>query len=345
MAIVIGMFNHKGGVSKTTTTYNLGWMLTELGKTVLLVDTDSQCNLSSIVIGENNLEQFYKDNPEQNIKSFLSPAFDAKPSLIEAADCVKVKHNEKLFLLPGSFDLSEYEVSLGISFTVSAALGTLKNLPGSFNYLIQKTAEKYNADYVIIDMNPSLSAINQVLLESSNYFIVPAMPDYFSNMAINSLSKTIPRWEKWAITAREAFKDATYPFPENTPKFLGTIIQRFNIRNGKATGANRHLIDEINSTVTNSFIPSLRMQNMVIDTTYPQDFCLGLVPDFNTLNALYQKNGIPVFALSDAQLEHTGQVLTQYKGTRSEFKRLFNDIANSIIKLVEDDKGTSTISN
>lgn len=343
MATVIGMFNHKGGVSKTTTSYNLGWMLTELDKTVLLVDTDSQCNLSSIVIGENNLEQFYKDHPEQNIKSCLSPAFDAKPSLIQAAECVKVKKNDKLFLLPGSFDLSEYEVSLGISFTVSAALGTLKNLPGSFNYLIQKTAEKYNADYVIIDMNPSLSAINQVLLESSNYFIVPAMPDYFSNMAINSLAKTIPRWERWAVTAREAFKDATYPFPETTPKFLGTIIQRFNIRNGKATAANRDLIDEINKTVTNQFLPALGTQNMVINAQYPDDYCLGLVPDFNTLNALYQKNGIPVFALSDAQLEHTGRVLTQYQGTRKEFKVIFENIAKSIIKLIDDDKGISAV--
>lgn len=343
MATVIGMFNHKGGVSKTTTSYNLGWMLTELGKTVLLIDTDSQCNLSSIVIGENNLEQFYKDNPEQNIKYCLSPAFDAKPSLIQPAECVKVKTNDKLFLLPGSFDLSEYEVSLGISFTVSAALGTLKNLPGSFNYLIQKTAEKYNADYVIIDMNPSLSAINQVLLESSNYFIVPAMPDYFSNMAINSLAKTIPRWERWAVTAREAFKDATYPFPETTPKFLGTIIQRFNIRNGKATAANRDLIDAINNTVTNQFLPALKSQNMVINSQYPDNYCLGLVPDFNTLNALYQKNGIPVFALSNAQLEHTGRVLTQYQGTRKEFKLLFENIAKSIIKLIDDDQGISAV--
>lgn len=343
MAIVIGMFNHKGGVSKTTTTYNLGWMLTELGKTVLLVDTDSQCNLSSIIIGENYLEQFYKDNPEQNIKSCLSPAFDAKPSLIQPAECVQVKSNNKLFLLPGSFDLSEYEVSLGISFTVSAALGTLKNLPGSFNYLIHKTAEKYNADYVIIDMNPSLSAINQVLLESSDYFIVPAMPDYFSNMAINSLSKTIPRWEKWAITAREAFKDATYPFPDTTPKFLGTVIQRFNIRNGKATGANRDLITEINQTVVENFIPALKIQKMIIDSKYPEDYCLGLVPDFNTLNALYQKNGIPVFALSDTQLEHKGQVLTQYKETREAFKKLFESIAKNIITLVDYDQSIPTI--
>ena len=36
---VIALFNNKGGVSKTTTTYNLGWMLTELGNKVLMVDS------------------------------------------------------------------------------------------------------------------------------------------------------------------------------------------------------------------------------------------------------------------------------------------------------------------
>ncbi len=344
MATIIGMFNHKGGVSKTTTVYNLGWMLTELGKTVLLVDTDSQCNLSSIIIGENNLEKFYKDHPERNIKSYLSTAFEAKPSLIEPAECVTVKNNEKLFLLPGSFDLSEYEVSLGVSFTVSAALGTLKNLPGSFNYLIQKTAEKYKVDFVLIDMNPSLSSINQVLLESSDYFIVPAMPDYFSKMAINSLANIVPKWEKWAITAREAFKDATYPFPDRTPKFLGTIIQKFNIRHGKATGANKDLILDINQTVKDKFVPPLKAHKMIVETTtYPDDYCLGLIPDFNTLNAFYQKYGTPVFALTDAQLEHKGTVLKQYQGTRATFEKLFKEIAKKIIKMVDDDKGIQSV--
>jgi cellulose biosynthesis protein BcsQ len=40
MAKKIALFNHKGGVSKTTTTFHLGWMLAAKGKKVLMVDTD-----------------------------------------------------------------------------------------------------------------------------------------------------------------------------------------------------------------------------------------------------------------------------------------------------------------
>ena len=36
----IALFNHKGGVSKTTTAFNLGWILASKGKTVILADTD-----------------------------------------------------------------------------------------------------------------------------------------------------------------------------------------------------------------------------------------------------------------------------------------------------------------
>lgn len=44
----IALFNHKGGVSKTTTTFNLGWMLADKGKRVMIVDCDPQCNLTDM---------------------------------------------------------------------------------------------------------------------------------------------------------------------------------------------------------------------------------------------------------------------------------------------------------
>jgi chromosome partitioning protein len=48
MAKIISFFNHKGGVSKTTTAYHVAWMLSDKGYKVLMVDTDSQCNLTGL---------------------------------------------------------------------------------------------------------------------------------------------------------------------------------------------------------------------------------------------------------------------------------------------------------
>ena len=56
MAKQISLFNHKGGVSKTTTAFNLGWMLASKGKRVLLVDCDPQCNLTGMFLGFKGIE-------------------------------------------------------------------------------------------------------------------------------------------------------------------------------------------------------------------------------------------------------------------------------------------------
>ncbi len=331
----ICMFNHKGGVSKTTTSYSLGWMLAEKGKRVILVDADSQCNLTSLVLGEDEFEQFYLDHPEQNLKSALSPAFDAKPAMLETVDCLQVHGNENLHILPGSFELSEYEVTLGVSFTLSDTMITLKNLPGSFDFLITRTAERYDADFVIVDLNPSLSAINQALLISCNYFIVPTAPDNFSTMAINSLSQILPKWEKWAVSARKAFADASYPLPKRTPKFLGTVIQRFNIRKGEPVQASQEVINKLSETVKTTFVEKLSNTGMMLpqDKYETDDFCLAWIPDFQTLNPAYQNYGIPVFALSDEQLKYTGTVLKQYQKMRQNFQDIYSDFADRLIKM------------
>ena len=80
MAHVISLFNHKGGVSKTTTAFNLAWMLARQDKRVLMVDCDPQCNLTGMVLGLEDLENAdsiigIKDGKPLNIREGLAPAF------------------------------------------------------------------------------------------------------------------------------------------------------------------------------------------------------------------------------------------------------------------------------
>ena len=75
MPTTISLFNHKGGVSKTTTTFNLGWALADAGYKVLLVDLDSQCNLTGIILGyskiDEGLDRFYESRTNLTLKEAL----------------------------------------------------------------------------------------------------------------------------------------------------------------------------------------------------------------------------------------------------------------------------------
>ena len=176
----IALFNHKGGVSKTTTTFNLGWMLASKGKKVIIVDCDPQCNLTGMVLGFSEVENFlsiYDSEEVRNIRDGLAPAFESRPELLVPVVCEPIKAQSNMYLLPGHIGLAEYEVVLGMAQELSSSLLSLQNLPGSFHYLFSKTAEKYEADFILIDMGPSLGPINRNLLMTSDYFIVPMFPD------------------------------------------------------------------------------------------------------------------------------------------------------------------------
>ncbi len=345
MAIKIALFNNKGGVSKTTTTFNLGWMLASKGKKVILVDTDPQCNLTGMVLGfsrKQELEEIY--SKKQDIKSALAPAFESQPRLVEGVECIKNEQQEGLFLLPGHVGLAEYEVTLGIAQELSGSIQTLQNLPGSISYLFEKTAKKFSAEYILIDMSPSLSSINQNLLLTSNFFIVPTVPDFFSIMAIDSLARIIPRWRIWAKKASElkVLEEATYPFPKVTPLFLGTIIQNYRIRNQKPSASFKKWINQIEDVVSNILVPSLREQNMLLpNKVYSSqdmnDYCLIKMSDFNSLIAISQNCQTPVFALTEEQIKQEGKqygkVLESTLKAQNTFKDAFSNLADKIINL------------
>ena len=346
MAKQIALFNHKGGVSKTTTAFNLGWMLASKDRKVLVIDCDPQCNLTGMVLGYKNEDEFdviYKADGVRNIRDGLAPAFESRPAPIEPVICETIDGQPNMFLMPGHIGLAEYEVTLGIAQELSGSLVTLQNLPGSLRHLFDITAASCDADIVIIDMSPSLGPINQNLLMPSDYFIIPMAPDYFSVMATESLSSVLPKWSTWASKAKatSVLQKATYPFPDIHPKFLGTVIRRFRLREGDTPSqAFQKWIDEIEIGITKVLIPTLKATGMLLsEEAYKLAGVESGKPilqmsDFNSLIALSQKHKAPIFQLSDDQLEQTGVVLERTKKSMEKFHELYSEGADHILTLI-----------
>ena len=178
---------------------------------------------------------------------------------------------------------------------------------------------------------------------TSDYFIVPTMPDYFSVMAIDSLASIIPKWCAWAVKAQSTalFKDAAYPFPIKSPKFLGTIIQKYRPRESQTpSAAFQKWIDDINKAVKDKLIPALRDNDLLLEEKVYKSVGLEAgdaliqMSDFNSLIALSQQHKVPVFGLSDQQIGHTGTVLEITKKSMENFGKLYSEGAEKILSLL-----------
>lgn len=319
------LFNHKGGVSKTLTTFNLAWMLTMKEKKVLIVDADPQCNMSALFLGDDFDDYYTKEETKKNnIKDALRVAFESRPEPIKAIECFPSHNNPNLLLIPGHMDLSEFEPSLSLAMNSNNAMTALQNLPGALPQLVKLCAEKYAVDYVFVDVNPGLGALNQIAFTMSDRFIVPTNPDPFSLMALKTLLKVLPRWKIWADNTRPILSDASYPLPMAEMKFIGEISQRFNRRNRKPTASYQAVINDIKNYVNDTFAKDLELYHMTCSRT---DYHIAEIPDFGAMLQKSNELRVPVFCLKDDELPG-GASFQNTTAKRDEIKSTFSQLAN-----------------
>ncbi len=311
-----------------------------------MVDADPQCNLTGMVLdlsGEDALEDFYIENPGRNLKDALEPAFKSRPVPLTAVDCVEVSNRGGLFLIPGHVALAEDETSLGIAQQLSESLQGLRNLPGSFAHLFDITADKYRADIILLDLSPGLGSINQNLVATADYFLMPCSPDIFSVMAVDSLARIVPRWADWARRASklEVLNEADYPFPEPDLKFLGVLVQRFRLKSGKPTRAFQDYFNKLNAAVAETLVPALSKADILLPSEaytsagLDSDYVLAQISDFNTLIAHSQQSRKPVFALTQADVGRQGRLWGSTENSIANFRQTFEDLASKVIELTQ----------
>lgn len=86
----IALFNHKGGVGKTTLTVNIANAIAKMNKNVLLVDADPQCNLTSFYLEERDLENLLEESDEdgvgQTLWSAVKPVVQGRGGIIPVGE-------------------------------------------------------------------------------------------------------------------------------------------------------------------------------------------------------------------------------------------------------------------
>lgn len=158
---IIAIANQKGGVGKTTITFNLSKELAHRGYSVLAIDNDPQGNLTSAFLADPEAMQ-------ADVLSFYKNEYDISPQSIE----------ERLDLIGASIQLATVPDSDVLA--VSSLQEGIKSLE-----------RKY--DFVLIDCLPSLGLLSLAALTAAQHVLIPMKPAPFALKGSKDLFTTIER--------------------------------------------------------------------------------------------------------------------------------------------------------
>ncbi|MCA1931291.1 ParA family protein [Rheinheimera sp.] len=307
---IVSLYNHKGGVSKTTTTFNLAHYLAEDGKKVLLVDADPQCNLTELCMG-NQIEQLDEqaaqtgvilDLPGTSILDVLKPRIEGTVPEVDISLIETVQIRDGLDLIRGSVDLTSVENDLAEAHTQRFAERTnLMRTYVAIGDMLERFGKSQNYDYILIDLGPSAGALTRSFFLACDSFFVPIAPDRFSVQAIETLSSIVGRWLLEHSQIKSTYMSYGLPVKHGTPVFLGVISQFFKVYKSKPKAGFGLWMSRIPQQITRFLIPILNKHSIPTNplcSLTPEQFTAVQIPDFGSLAPLMQEVSKPIFGIS-----------------------------------------------
>lgn len=310
----ISVFNHKGGVGKTTLTMNIAAALTDLGKRVLLVDSDPQCNLTSYLIANDVLDDLLdKADTEKGstVWSALKPVSDALGGFKLVPPIETGIPN--LFLLPGDIRLSEFEIDLA-EFWGQCLQRKLRGFRGTsaLSEFVNEVATKIDADYVFYDSGPNIGPLNRVIVLDCDFLVVPVACDLFSLRALKTLGRTLVSWIRdWQTIADLAPEGIA--LLKGKPALMGYIPGGFRVYGDEISREHSGFLSKIEREIHSQLVVLLNEVDPDLASGRLRDLRLGEVRHFGALIPASQREGLALYdvkADSPAQRAEARRVLT-----------------------------------
>jgi len=324
----IALFNHKGGVGKTTLTVNIADALTDLGLRVLLVDADPQCNLTAFYITEFDLEKLLGESGDEGSEATIWSAI--KPVVAGRGNIVDVKLLEvgekNTFLFPGDVMLAMYEEELPQAWNECFARKTRGyDVMTAMSRAVAAAAAECDADVVIYDVGPNVGALNRAVILDCDYFITPVAADLFSLRALSTVGMSVARWIRDWKTVRAIADPADIgTLFSGMPGFMGYVTSAYKVNAGNSA-ANPHMEWEkrIAPRVRDRVVADLRAVDPSLVPSTGRNK-LGSIKNFHSLAPQAQKVGLPIGKLR-------GNVNSGHYPAVDEALQQFAELANEIV--------------
>lgn len=151
---------------------------------------------------------------------------------------------DNLLLIPGSPHLFDYDGTI----TKSKGADTEIMMHTAFGNLCRMAAYVTDADYVMIDLGPSSSYLNKVMLMSCDYILPPMFPDFFSLSSLHALLHVMLPSVTTELEYLKERRDKVYAKPNDSaaskikaygytyPDALGPTILPFIVTNYRKKG-------------------------------------------------------------------------------------------------------------
>ena len=296
---VLTFFNNKGGVGKTSLVYHLAWMLADLDRSVLVVDLDPQANLTAAFLNEDRLVQLW-EAPDSEAKSTVYQCIQplTKVGDIREPDLIDVSFG--LSLLPGDLALSSFEDDLATEWPSCLRSENLYRpfrLITAFWQVIQIGVRQSGAELVLVDVGPSLGAINRSALIATDFVVVPLAADLFSRQGLRNLGPTLRGWRDEWRRRRDHWAEPDFELPKGAMQPLGYVIQQPGFRLSRPVQAYdrwaRRMPVEYADSVLDT--PSLTSSDWSKDPNQ-----IAMVKHYRSLVPLAQDARKPIFHLAAA---------------------------------------------
>lgn len=229
---ILASWNRKGGVGKSTTTLQLGYALAKEGCKTLMVDMDSQQDLTVMTFrrvaqekGFSDVQEFLKSELPQGaggkakrtcaslaeaVRFTLKTTSEVAPAVphdgtrcgllkpypfpVQSANSNGIQTTDNLYLVQGGMEFDEAEAALKTAYGTLDGQQPSRNGPGAFFHAIWNASYDIKAKVVILDLSPALSTTNEVMLMHSDYWFAPCDLSMMSEKNLQSIGQNFGDW-------------------------------------------------------------------------------------------------------------------------------------------------------
>lgn len=174
MRNTIAVMNTKGGVGKSTIVMALAETLSAFhGKNVLIIDSDSQASVSSMLMTTQNLFKLQREGltiVEFLVTSVINEGSVDWPRFV-VRDVSDVDDARSVYLIPSDMELTLFEREV-----------SKINQHGRLRSVIEGLLNQVRSifDVILIDCPPGLSVLTEAWLREADFHLSPTKPDYVS---------------------------------------------------------------------------------------------------------------------------------------------------------------------